>query len=318
MVSLISIVTPSLNHGDFIAQAIQSCLIQQPLSFEHVVMDGGSKDQTLSVLKKYPHLAWVSESDQGKTDALNKGFKKTKGEILGWLCADDYFLPDTFRKVIAYFDADPALNVLVGRAKVVDQDGNFLFDQEEPGPQGFTHQGMIRFWNNPMLPQPSIFFRRRVLEEIGFLDESLPSYMDYEFFLRLSSRYSFKRVPDFFSCIRFHDGSESVRDMASGRLHRILLPISKKYWGKSGSAVYWGHQLSFVRSWPGLAWRAHYESFALQLRGALNLKPRDYPDLKGLWKARRILFAYPLPFLVAVFKKMMRTFSPAARGNHGI
>lgn len=314
----LSIITPSLNHGPWISQTIESVRGSSGESVEHIIIDGVSTDQTLEILKKYPHLIWISEKDGGRTDALNKGLKLAKGEVLGWLCTDDYYLPGALKKVASYFSLHPEADVLAGRAKVVDEGGNFLFDQEEPAPEGYTHPGMIRFWKYPMLPQPSVFFRRRVLEEAGYLDESLKSYMDYEFFLRLSQRYVFHRIPEFLSCIRFHDRSESVEDLASGRLDDLLLPISQRFWGHSG--FYFNNQISYFCHKPGRLWRAYYEKFVFEVRRALGLRPREMPKGSDFWKIRSIFLRYPLPFLVAVMKQMIRwgnQFLNPARTNQG-
>ncbi len=95
----ISIVTPSYNSAEFIEDCIQSVLKQNYPNFEHIIIDGGSTDGTVEILKKYPHLKWISEPDEGQSDALNKGFKKAEGDIIGWLNSDDVYLPGTFNKV---------------------------------------------------------------------------------------------------------------------------------------------------------------------------------------------------------------------------
>ena len=95
----ISIVSPSYNQSDFIEEAILSVLHQNYPNFEHIIIDGGSTDRTVELLKKYPHLIWVSEPDEGQSDAINKGFKLATGDIIGWLNVDDYYLADTFQKV---------------------------------------------------------------------------------------------------------------------------------------------------------------------------------------------------------------------------
>src|SRR3990167_2201074 len=123
-----SIITPSLNQGCFIEEVIQCVLAQQYASFEHIIIDGGSTDETVGILQRYQHLQWISELDEGKTQAINKGFGRVNGDILCWICADDYYLPGAFEKVAACFEKEPELKVVVGRAKVVDENGNWLFD----------------------------------------------------------------------------------------------------------------------------------------------------------------------------------------------
>ena len=99
---LISIITPSFNQGKFIEQTILSVLNQHYPNFEHIIIDGGSTDGSIEILKKYPHLIWKSEKDRGQSEALNKGFEVAKGEIIGWLNSDDVYLDDTLFKVTGY------------------------------------------------------------------------------------------------------------------------------------------------------------------------------------------------------------------------
>lgn len=302
----ISIVTPSLNSAEFLDEAIRSVLNQNDRSFEHIVIDGVSTDGTLGIIHKYPHLKWVSEKDHSKTEAVNKGLKKADGDILTWLCVDDVFMPHTFQKVREYFQTHSDCQVLVGRAKVIDYQGKVLFDQEET--KDVSHKGLVRFWKNPLLPQPSLFFRRRVLEEAGYLNETIPSYMDYDYFLRISRNFRIERSGDFFSLIRLHDGSESVRHIADGSRDSYFYRISRHYWGPVSSTSFWGHAFSFALHAPGLAWRNHYDKFAFAARkktGVFN--GRNFRKEEAL-KITPLFFKYPLPFVVSSIKMLFRRF----------
>jgi glycosyltransferase involved in cell wall biosynthesis len=295
----ISIITPSLNSADFLDEAIRSVLNQSDRSFEHIVIDGISTDATLDIIRRYPHLKWVSEKDRSKTEAVNKGLKLADGDILTWLCADDALTPHTFQRVRDYFQTHPECQVLVGRAKVIDKQGKVLFDQEET--KDVTHEGLVRFWKNPLLPQPSLFFRRRILKEVGYLDEAIPSYMDYDYFLRISRSFRIQKCGDFFSLIRLHDGSESVRHIADGTRDGYFYRISRRYW-KGGDA------LSYIWHAPGLAWRRHYDKFAFAARkktGVFN--GRDFRSGEAL-KITPLFFRYPLPFMVSSVKMLLRRF----------
>ena len=119
----ISIITPSLNMGRFLEQSIQGVLYQNYSNWEHIVIDGGSQDETLAILKKYPHLKWISEPDRGLSDALNKGIRMATGDIIGWCCADDYYLPGAFKVCIDSFQNDPTLMFLYGDYRRIDADG---------------------------------------------------------------------------------------------------------------------------------------------------------------------------------------------------
>ncbi len=112
--SKISIITPSFNQGQFIDETIQSVLSQNYESFEHIIIDGGSTDKTIEILKKYPHLIWVSEPDQGQSDALNKGFKMAKSEWVLWLNADDVLLPNALNNYHYRTIKNPKADVIHG------------------------------------------------------------------------------------------------------------------------------------------------------------------------------------------------------------
>ena len=105
----ISIVTPCLNMGAFIEDAIRSVQSQAYPNFEHIIVDACSSDNTLDVLKRYPHLRWVSEKDRGQSDGLNKGFRMATGNIVGWLNADEYYLPGAFHAVAYASEANPSI-----------------------------------------------------------------------------------------------------------------------------------------------------------------------------------------------------------------
>lgn len=303
---IISTITPSLNCGKFIEDTVKSAQDQTHCRIEHIIMDGVSNDDTFEILKKYPHLCWISEKDESKTQAINKGFRKCSGDVLAWISADDYYLPEAFKKVETYFKNEPGLKVLVGRAKVVDEKGDWLFDQEEPSEEGFTHKGIIRFWKNAMLPQPALFFRRSILDEIGYLDEKIKSYMDYDFFLRLSRCYKIKRVPDFFACIRLHEGSESTCDIAAGKLNQKLYAISRKYWGRPNSKKFWGHLISYLIYLPRLKWREYYDQFAFAVRREFAAHPKNLPLREVFPKVIKYFWKYPVPFFVATCKTVTR------------
>ena len=118
----ISIVTPSFNQGKYIQDAIESVLNQKHKNFEHIIIDACSEDQTIEILKKYPHLKWISEPDKGQSDALNKGFNKATGDIIGWLNADDIYLPNTFN-IISKSLNDKAIDAVYGNYNFIDVSG---------------------------------------------------------------------------------------------------------------------------------------------------------------------------------------------------
>lgn len=199
-----TIVTPSLNQGSFIERTILSVLKQNYPEVEHIIIDGGSQDNTLNVLKKYSHLRWVSEPDSGQSNAINKGFKMASGDILAWINADDYYEENIFPNVAEYFEKYSNIKVVYGDMTFVDRDGNKLFTITG---DTINHENLK---NNPdIVRQSSFFWRKEVIDECGMLDESLHLVMDYEFFLRVSKKYDFGYIPKNISYYSYYVGTKT-------------------------------------------------------------------------------------------------------------
>lgn len=176
----ISIITPSFNQGRYIEQTILSVLDQPYPNVEHIVMDGGSTDGTVEILRRYPHLVWVSEKDRGQADALNKGFARATGEIVGWINSDDYYREDIFASVAGSF-ADPATQWVIGNVAVQFDDGS------EPKFRKSRHVSRATLIKDPdIVRQQPTFFRRGALLLAGGWQAQFYMVMDFDLWMRLA------------------------------------------------------------------------------------------------------------------------------------
>jgi glycosyltransferase involved in cell wall biosynthesis len=177
---MISILTPSYNQGKYIERNILSVLNQNYSSFEHIVIDGGSSDNTVEILKKHPYVKWVSEKDNGQSDALNKGLKIAQGEIIGWINSDDFYEPDIFNIVAKEFE-DQSVQWLVGNIKVFNEESKQVTSIKSPT---ITYNKLLK--SPEIVKQPPTFFRKSILEQVGAWNATLHMVMDYDLWLRLS------------------------------------------------------------------------------------------------------------------------------------
>jgi glycosyltransferase involved in cell wall biosynthesis len=240
-----SIITPSLNQAAFLESNIQSVLAQHYPNFEHIIIDGGSTDGTIEIFKKYPHLKWTSETDNGQTQALNKGFKKATGEVIGWLNADDIYCSPIFASVAERFN-DNAVMVVFGDGIEIDSRGEKIRSVVS---RGIFPEDLIKYWKwRYEFFQPAFFFRRKIFDEVGYLDENLYYAMDFDLLIRLSRRYKFHYIPVQLACFRLHKKSKT------GMTNRSVIPkyvwemhrVSKRYWGKPVQWSYYSYLFSFI------------------------------------------------------------------------
>ncbi|MFH1662252.1 MAG: glycosyltransferase family 2 protein [Candidatus Falkowbacteria bacterium] len=202
----ISIITPSYNQGEFLERTILSVLNQNYPNLEYIIIDGGSTDNSVEVIKKYEKYIsyWVSEKDKGQGDALNKGFSRATGEIIGWQNSDDVYLPEAFRKAVNMFKQSNADIVFGNRLKI---------NEEEKISRRFkfTPFYLISYWYCRMsLSNQSTFWRRELFFDIGMIDASLSFIMDFDFFLRAGIKNKkFVYIESFLGAFRIHKNSKT-------------------------------------------------------------------------------------------------------------
>jgi glycosyltransferase involved in cell wall biosynthesis len=208
---LVTIVTPSFNQGQFIRATIESVLTQDYPHIEYIIMDGGSTDATAEVVREYAgRLTWISERDRGQSDAINKGFRMAKGQIVSWLNSDDVLLPGAVSRAVQAFEQDPCLGFVYGEGYQMDEAGRFT--QKFPWTEPFNLWKLTYVLD--YILQQTVFFRKDVLDELGYLDESLHWTMDWDIFVRIGSRYPVGYIPELMAAIREY---ETAKSFAGGR-----------------------------------------------------------------------------------------------------
>lgn len=207
MLPKISIITPSYNQGHYIEETITSILDQGYPNLEYIIMDGGSKDNTVEVIKKYEkHITyWASEKDKGQSDAINKGFRMATGDVINWLNSDDYYEKGALQKVGEAF-ADPNVNVYCGISRIFGNKGEYFSTGTD------VYSGLEKTIGWARIDQPETFFRKQCLDEIGYVDEQFHYIMDKELWARYMMRYGLggvKKTNDLLAHFRVHDDSKT-------------------------------------------------------------------------------------------------------------
>ena len=221
---LVSIVTPCLNMGRFLEETIRSVLDQDYPHLEYLVMDGGSRDETLDILRKYEgRLRYVSEPDDGQADAVNRGFGRTTGAIFAFLNADDTYLPGAVSAAVAALAKNPEAGVAYGDAWLVAEDGSRLrrYPVEPFDPVNLARRCYIC--------QPAAFFRRDVFAAAGMLDAALRFAHDYDLWIRIARLRPMVKVDRYLATSRLHSGAKTMAE--TGPAMRETIEVLQRHYG---------------------------------------------------------------------------------------
>jgi hypothetical protein len=230
---LVSIVTPTLNHCTHLRQAIDSVLEQDWPAIELIVMDGGSTDDTVELLKSYgDRITWFSEPDEGQSDAINKGIARSNGSIVTWLNADDTLLPGAVRAAVETFAEHPQAGLIYGDAEFVDAAGRYICDCAHVEP--FNLNKLIHYGD--FIVQPASFFTREAFDDVGGLEQSLNWGMDWDLFIRIGRRFDVEYTPKKLAQYRWLGESKTATG-GSGRLDEAT-KIGRRYGAKGRPAYF--------------------------------------------------------------------------------
>jgi glycosyltransferase involved in cell wall biosynthesis len=247
----ISIVTATLNRKDYLPRCIEGVAGQSYLNKEHIIVDGGSNDGTVELLKsyaqKYSHVRWLSEKDNGISSALNKAMAMASGEIIGVNGDDDFYVPGVFEIVAAEFERDPGLGVVAGNCDHINNDNELMMT----GKAGFTsRRDLIEFWRHwgraVFLPAPSTFFRKDVVARVGGFDEADRYAMDYHHWIKITKEFRVKAIDRVFAKFRCDEGTVSFSRNREQLAE--MYEISQKYWGSKASLSYYRMFFSYFRA----------------------------------------------------------------------
>lgn len=204
----ITVVTPSYNQASFLEATLRSVHDQEYPNLEHIVIDGGSTDGSVEIIRKFEdHLAyWVSEPDKGQTDALIKGFSRATGEILAWLNSDDLYEPRTLWEVAEFFSRHPEVQFVYGDALWIDTEGRTLRPKKE-----IPFNQFIWLYDHNYIPQPSAFWRKELYEAVGGLDPRFDLAMDADLWIRFAEKTRPVHVRRIWSRMRFYPEQKNQR-----------------------------------------------------------------------------------------------------------
>ena len=221
--TLVSVVTPSLNQGRYLREAIESVRAQTHAPVEHVVVDGGSSDDTLAILGDQEGLRWVSEPDRGQSHAVNKGFAMAQGEVFGWLNADDAYEPCAVAEALDALDGVGLVYADVTRV-----------NDDRVNPRRIRSRPSWNLWtelnDGNGVFSPAVFFTREAFEAVGGLDESLHLAMDYDLWLKIGKRFGARHVDRVWAVQRIHDQAKTIRQYDEFWPERLT--VSRRHGGR--------------------------------------------------------------------------------------
>jgi glycosyltransferase involved in cell wall biosynthesis len=300
LMTKVSIITPSYNQAKYLEQTIQSVLTQDYKNIEYILIDGGSNDGSIDIIKKYQDkfAYWISEKDNGQADAINKGFAKANGEIIAWLNSDDYYLPNTISQVIKTFEENPDVVLIYGHMLAVDENGKTFNTLNY---KQLTLEDLICF---QIIGQPAVFFRNSTLHKTNGLNLDFHFLLDHLFWIELAQHGKMLHVNQTWSAARYHAeaknrakasefGKEAFRILSLVEQDKNLSPIFEKV---KNRAIASAHRVDarylLDGDLPKQALLAWFKSFWLHPPTAflrMNIFVSSILNILGLGKIREMI-----------------------------
>jgi len=260
----VSIITPSFNQAGYLEQAILSVLGQGYENLEFIIVDGGSTDGSLDIIRKYEkNLAgWISEPDLGQADAINKGFSLATGQILAWLNSDDEYRPDAISQAVDYLVGHPEIGMVYSRAYYIDEEGSIVAEYPA-APTNYT--GLRR--GKTTIPQQTMFFRSVVWDMVGPLDPTFYYAMDYDLWVRIAEVSPIAFHPDHWAHFRLQSSSKSMRE--AYRCWPEMMRVHFRDGGSRFSILYLKYLIRRMVE-PIMPWRIKYRSWRYRIKQGWN------------------------------------------------
>ena len=272
---LVSIVTPSFNQGRFLKRTIESVLAQSYPNIQYVVIDGGSNDESIEVLRSYGNrFYWLSEPDRGQTDAINKGLARANGEILAYLNSDDTLAPRAIERVVQYLQEHPDCDMVYGEADYIDEKDTVI------GGYKTADYSFAHLLEDCMVCQPAAFWRRRIAEKVGPFNEHLNFAMDYDYWLRIAKAGgTIQFLPEKLACSRLYLQTKTLS--ARPKIYQEIFEICRRHTGHVHLSYYQGYWHHLIYEKDNLAsrlLRGHHASYTTLAWFHHKLNHRDrYP-----------------------------------------
>jgi len=282
----VSIVTPSYNQAEFIEETIRSVLLQNYPDIEYIVIDGGSTDGSVDIIRKYePWLSyWTSEPDRGQSHAINKGWRRSNGDVVAWLNSDDLYEASAIHKIVEFFQSNDDVDMVYGDCLVIDEKGRL--EGSSPSME-FSLEALV--CNQWFISQPATFLRRRVLDEVGLINEKLNLVMDWEFWLRIALKeFKISYFPETLASYRkYKNAKTSALSVKSGEEKIQVLNNIYNNHIPSNIKPYRKKAYGYVHRWAGNAnfREGNFQTAAFHFFFFLRYRPSLVRDRNFLKKA---------------------------------